>query len=164
MAARVSAIGGSNLQGVIVADVALLALHGGVRIAQWESGSAVVKRCRCPSSGVVTVRAVRRRKRWSGVRMWGIVGFLPSCEVAAGIPAVCGGDLKVIVIADVALFARQVSVASRQREVDRRAGVVSGEHGSQPAIEGPVAALAAIRWKIRGVGGVRGIGRLLPVL
>lgn len=93
-----------------------------------------------------------------------IIRGLPGVQVAACVSAVRRGNLQMIIIVDVALLAEQVGVAERQREVDRRRGVISAETRLEPAIEGWVAALAIAWRKIGRVGRVRRIRRALPIL
>jgi len=144
--------------------VALRALQVGVRVCQRETGRAVVECRDGPGCGVVAVGAIGGRKYRASARMGRVVGLLPSSKVAARVPAVGSGDLQMIVVVDVTLLAGQVAVARGEGEVYGRAGVVSGEHSSEPAVEGPVTVMAAVGRKIPGIRGVRWIGGLLPIL
>ena len=74
---RVSAIGRRDRQIIVVIRVAQIAGYARVTAGQRESRGAVVKRCRCPTGGRVTSRAVRSRKSSAGRRMHRICGCLP---------------------------------------------------------------------------------------
>ena len=63
MALRVAAIGCSDRQAVVVADVAQIAGHIGVPIGQWETGRAVVEDACSPSRNRVASCAGRGRRR-----------------------------------------------------------------------------------------------------
>ena len=55
-------------------------------------------------------------------------------------------------------------MASGQREADRRGSVVAAECGSQPGVKSGVANFALRGGKVRGIGCVRGIICVLPIL
>jgi hypothetical protein len=111
MAARCAASRGRNLQVVVVVDMAGSAGHVGVAVGQKEPGGAVVKDRVVPTGGVVALRAVCGGKGGAGLRMHWIVGALPGAQVAAGVAAIGGSNLQVVVIVDVARGAGYVSVA-----------------------------------------------------
>lgn len=66
MAAGVAAIRWSNLQSVVVIDVALRALQVGVRISQSKACGAVIEGDGRPRGRVVAIRTVRRGEGWTG--------------------------------------------------------------------------------------------------
>jgi len=88
MALRISATGRRDRQIVIVVDVARSAGQVGMAIGQQESSGGVVKRCRSPTDGVVAGVAIRHRKCGPGGRVYGVIGRLPSRQMAPGISAV----------------------------------------------------------------------------
>ena len=77
MAAGISAIRGSNLQIVIIVDVARSAGNVGVSIGEKESGGAVIKDRGGPANGVVAGSAIGSGKGRAGRGMWRIGGLLP---------------------------------------------------------------------------------------
>lgn len=78
MAARVTAVRRSNLQSVIVVDVALSAGRRDVCASQRKPSDAVIKGGNVgPRDGVVALRAVRSCKCGSSRGVHRIVGFLP---------------------------------------------------------------------------------------
>jgi len=133
-------------------------------VGQRESGCAVIKRDDAPgNSAAVAAVAIRRGECRSSLGMRRVVGLLPSCEVAACVPAVGKGNLQVEVVIHMALLARHI-VATRERKTDWWSGVVSAEGCPQPTVKRPVAALATGRRKVSGVSRVRGVGGVLPIL
>jgi len=104
VAARIAAVVRLNLDRVVVIDVALNAGCGHMRAGQRKTGHAVVERAHVrPGDGVVALRAVGGPKSGPCGRMDRIVRLLPGRQVAAGVAAIGGGNLQVIVIVDVAL-------------------------------------------------------------
>ena len=95
--------------------------------------------------------------------MYGVVGLLPGSQVAPGVPAIGSGDLQMIVISDVAGRAWHICVPARQRKADRRGSVISPEGRPEPGVKGNVATLAIRCREVRGIGGVRRIGGVLPI-
>lgn len=79
----------------------------------------------------MAVRAICSSEDGSSRRVDGIVGVLPSREVAAGVPAIRWGDLQVVVVVDVAGSARNIGVAVGERETGR----VVIEFCVEPSIE-----------------------------
>jgi len=114
MAAGVAAVGGSNLQIVIIVDVAGRTGNVGVAIGEKESGRAVIKDGGGPANGVMAGGAVGRRKRRSCRWVHRIVRSLPSREVASGIPAIRRLDGQAVVIVDVARSAGWHQSGGRQ--------------------------------------------------
>ena len=163
VASRVPAVRRSDLQIVVVVYVALRTSHRRVSVREREARDGVIERSGRPRRGVMALRAICGRERRSGARVRRVVGLLPGGEVAAGVPAVCRGDLQMIVIVDVALLAGNICVPGGQRKIDRRSGVVACETRVQPAIKRLMAILATARRKICRVLGVRRIGRGLPI-
>ena len=159
MASGVAAIGGRNLQIVIVVDVALRASHIGVAIGQQESCGAVVESGSRPANGIVTIGTIGRGEGRASLRVRRIVGLLPGGQVAARVAAVGRRDLQIIVIVDVARRAGQVRVAVGQQETS---GTVI-ELGAQPAIK-RVAPLTISRSEGRTRRRMWRIGGLLPIL
>jgi len=159
MAARVAAIRWRNRQIVVVIDVAACTGHIGVAVCQRETRRAVVEDDVGPARRAVALGAVRDRERGARLRVWRVVCLLPSGQMAAGVAAVCGCNLQIVIVIDVAARARDVGVTSRQRE----AGGAVVELGTQPTVE-TVATLAIAgrkRWARARVWRVR---RTLPIL
>ena len=77
VASGVAAIGRSNLQIVIVVEVAGGARNIGVSIREKKTGGAMVKNSRVPTHGVVARGAIGRGKGRAGRRMRRVVRFLP---------------------------------------------------------------------------------------
>ena len=77
MATGVAAIGGSNLQIVIVVEMAGSAGHVGVTIGEEETRAAVVKSRGVPADRVVTVGAIGGGEGGTSRRMWRVGGLLP---------------------------------------------------------------------------------------
>jgi len=93
VATRIATIGRSNLQVVVVIDVALGTGDGGVRVRERKTGHAVVEGDIGPGSRVVTGGAIRRRERWACSGVGWVICLLPSCQVAASVSAIGRGDL-----------------------------------------------------------------------
>jgi len=93
MAAGVAAVRWSNLQVVVVVDVALRAGHGRMSVRERESSDSVIECRRGPRRGVVALGAICGGKRGSGTCVRWVVGLLPRGEVASRVPAVGRGDL-----------------------------------------------------------------------
>ena len=137
--------------------MALRAGRGEVRPDEREAGDAVVERRTIPASWRVAIRAICRRKRWTGRRMHRRGGLLPSAEVATGSSASVGSDLQIVIIVEVAGGAGHVGVALRQCEAC--GGVVEGR--GVPT-RGVVAVAAVLPSERRARASVRRIIGLLP--
>ena len=115
VATGVAAVGGLNVQGVVVVDMAGGTggrIRRNVHAGQCEAGDAMVEGTQVrPGDSVVTLRAVRCSEGAASALVWRIVGLLPVSKVAAGIAAIGGCDLQVVIIVDVALRAGDVGVA-----------------------------------------------------
>jgi len=105
----------STCQTVIVVDVALYALHGGMSPRQREARSRVIKRGPGPSRTVMALRAVLRESR---THVIGIRGALEVFQMAANASSVGAG--QVVVAVHVALRALHGRVRSRQRKARGR--------------------------------------------
>jgi len=116
MASRISAVGGSNLEIVVVVDMAAGARNSGVAVRERETGGAVIENYICPGRGVVALRTIRGGERGTRLRVRRIVGLLPGGEVATGITAIRGGNLEIVVVVNMAAGARNVGVASGERK------------------------------------------------
>ena len=81
--AGIAAIGGRDLQGIVVVDVALRTLQIGMAIRQRKTSGAVIECRSIPTRRGMTIDAIRGRKKRTGSRVWRIVGFLPIGQVAA---------------------------------------------------------------------------------
>ena len=90
--------------------------------------------------------------------MRGVVGLLPGGEMAPGIAAVCGRDLQVVIVVDVARRARNVGVAVGEQET----GGAVIERGGRPS-DGVVAGRTICSGKCGASGNVRRIVGLLPL-
>ena len=89
MAARVAAVGWSDLQGVVVVDMALRARRGDVRTGQCEACNTVVERRHVgPGNRVMALGAIGRAKRRPSGGVNRIIGLLPGGQVATGISAI----------------------------------------------------------------------------
>ena len=166
VALRVATIGGSDLQVVIVVDVALRALQRrrGVRIRKGEASGGVIEICVRPANGVVARGALGHREAGRDVirnvaahRL----GAVPLRQVAGGIAAIGGLNLQIVIVVD---------VAGGARKRRRRMGVGQGKTGSAviKAGGGPTGRSVALRASCQGEGlwsaGVRWVGGLLPIL
>src|SRR5262245_58458063 len=125
MAAGVAAVRGSNLQIVVVIDVALRTSRDFtgrghlVRVGQRKSGGTVIKGRIGPVRGVVASGALRHGEACGDViRDTATEGLraVPLCQVAAGIAAVGRRYLQGVIIVDVALGAGRRDVRARQGE------------------------------------------------
>ena len=97
------AIGG--IQSVVVFDVARYARSGSrrhMRADESEARGAVIKGSSGPGNGVVARGTIRGGKRSACGGVCGIVGLLPSGEVAAGVAAIVGLDGQSVVAVNVA--------------------------------------------------------------
>ena len=103
MAAVAIGIGRSEV--VIVVDVAKGAGRGRVRAGQRKTGGVVVERGGRPGDGVVAGGAIGCGESGTSSGVRGVVGLLPSGEMAAGVAAVGRGDLQAVIAADMALNA-----------------------------------------------------------
>ncbi len=152
--AGVAAIRGSNLQIVIIVEMAGSARHIGVTIGEQEARCAVVKDRSVPTDGVVAIGAIGGGEGRTRRRVRRIGGLLPVGEMAV----LAGAGSQIVIVVDVALLARNVGVAVRERE--SRSAVI--KFCSEPAVK-TVTALAVGRGE-RGTGlGVIGVGSVLPV-
>ena len=156
MASGVVAI--RNREFVIVVDVALGAGSGHVSAGQREACGCVVESADIvPGNRVMAPRAVRNRKGGSQSRVDRVIGSLPGGEMAAGVAAIRGSNLKVVVAVDVATGARHAGMAVGQRESSN--GVIEGHVRPRRG----VVALRAVRdGECRPDLRVRGIVGLLP--
>lgn len=66
---------------------------------------------RRPRRRVVALRTIGDGEGGTGLRMRRGVGLLPCGEVAAGVAAIGGGDLKIVIVVDVATGAGDIRVA-----------------------------------------------------
>jgi hypothetical protein len=66
-----------------------------------------------PRGGVVAPRAIGDGEGWAGLRMRRGVSLLPCGEVAAGVAAIGGDDLKIVIVVDVATGTGNIRVACR---------------------------------------------------
>jgi len=98
-------------QVVVVIDVALRALHGGMGASQRESSRGVIKRSLRPRSGVVALLTSLRESRGHVVR---VRRGLEIFQMAADTSRV--RIRQVVVVVDVALRARHGRVSAGQRE------------------------------------------------
>lgn len=152
MAGGVSAVRRSDLQIVVVIDMARSTGNVGVPVRERETGKGVIE-VRCvPTLCCVTVGAVGRGKNRSRSGVNGIIGLLPCAQVTTGVAAISGRDLQVVIVIDVARSAGNVSVAVRQR----KSGGAVIELRVEPGVE-RVAGLACGGKIRRGVIGIRGL-------
>ncbi len=112
MTAGIAAIGGSNLQIVVVVDMAGGARNIGVAVGQEKTGGAVIEDGGGPTDGVVAGGAVGSGESGASRGVRRIVGLLPLSEVA--ILAGAGGE--VVIVVDVASGAGQIGVAVGEQE------------------------------------------------
>jgi hypothetical protein len=159
VAAGIAAIGRSDLQIIVIVDVATGACKVGMAIGQQETSGAVIENGGSPGDGIVATGAVGSGEGRAGFGVRGIVGLLPGGQVAAGVAAIGGSDLQVVVIVDVAICAGNVGVAIGQQE----AGGAVIEFSTLPAIKA-VAALAIGSRKDHWISFMRRIGGVLPIL
>lgn len=82
-----------------------------------------------------------------------ICGLLPGGQMALGVSAVGGCDLQTVVAAHMTARTGNVSVPIRQREIDRRGGMVYG--GAKPTVKlvAGFAGLRELRRHVIGIGG-----------
>lgn len=151
MAGGVSTVRRSDLQIVVVVDVARNAGNVGVPVRERETGKGVIEICSVPTLCRVTVGAVGRRKNRSRSGVNGIIGLLPSAQVTAGVTAIGGRNLQVVIVIDVAGSAGNVGMTVRQR----KPGGAVIELRVEPGVEG-VAGFACGGEIRRGVIGIRG--------
>ena len=114
VAAVAVGVGGSEI--VIIVDVAEGAGRGGMSAGEWEAGDTVIEGCGGPRGSVVALRAIGGSEWSARLRVRGVVGLLPGGEVAAGVAAVGGGNLKIVVVVDVATGTGDVGVARGERK------------------------------------------------
>lgn len=112
VAASVSAIGGSNLEIVVVVDMATGAGDIRVPIREWEACRAVVKGDVGPSGCVVALGTIREREGRTSLWMRRIICPLPGGEVTASVSTIGRSDLEIEVIVDMATGAGDVGMAS----------------------------------------------------
>ena len=154
VAAGVAAIRRSNLQIVIVVEVAGSAGNVGVSVGKKKAGRAVIEDRRVPTDGVMARGAIGSGKGRASGRMRRIVGLLPVGEMAI---LACAGR-EVVIVIDVALLAGNVGMPIGEQEA--RGAVI--EFCPEPAIEA-MTALAIGRGKRRTSLGVIRIGGVLPI-
>lgn len=65
--------------------------------------------------------------------MLGVRRLLPRCKMASGVPAVGGGNLQIVVAADVTARTGNICMPVGERKVDRRSGVVEARSVERPA-------------------------------
>ena len=155
MATGIAAVGGRDLEIVIVVDVAGRAGEIGVSLGQRKTREGVIEISGIPTLGGVAIRAIGRGKDRARRGVRGVIGPLPGGKVAAGVAAIGWSDLEVVVVIDVARRAGNIGVAVGQRE----AGAVVIEFGVEPSIKGM--ARFASSGEVRR--GVVGVGRFLEV-
>jgi len=160
VAGSVAAIGGLDREVVIVVGVAAGAGCGDMSASQDESRHRVIEGADVrPGNRVVALRAICDGEGDAGSGMYGIVGLLPGREVAAGVAAIGGSNLEIVIVVGMATGAGNVGVACGERKP--RGAVV--ELGSEPTIE-RMTALAIRGGEGRPGACVRGIGSILPIL
>lgn len=125
MALRIPAIPRPDRQCVIVVEMARGASDIGVPQVKRKSCLAVVEIRRQPARSGVAILAVRDGELRAGRGMHRIIGLLPCRQVALRVSAIGGGDLQVEVATNVALLARDIGMAQRQREIDGRRSVIN---------------------------------------
>ena len=139
VALGVPAIGRLDLQVVVVVDVAVRAgsdfTRGRhlMRIGQREARGGMVKIRVQPRDRVVAIGTSCNRENRRRGGMLRIRRLLPRGEMATRMPAVCGGDLQVVVAADMATRARNIRVSVGEREVDGGSRMVYGS--PEPTVE-----------------------------
>ena len=112
VATRVAAIRGSDLQSVIVINVAACTGHIGVPVGKRKTSRSVVESDDGPGDGaLVAVVAICSSKRGPCSRVRRIGGLLPSSEVAAGSAAICRANLQIVIVVDMARLASEIRVA-----------------------------------------------------
>ena len=100
---------------VVVVDVAKRAGGCGVCADECKSGDGMIEGALSVQvSGVVTSGTIRGGEGGASGGVGGIVGLLPGGEVAAGIAAISGSNLKIVIIVDVATGAGHIRVACGQ--------------------------------------------------
>ena len=139
MTAGIAAIGGSNLQIVVVVDMAGRARNIGVAVGQEKTGGAVIEDGGGPTDGVVAGGAVGSGESGASRGVRRIVGLLPLSEVA--ILAGAGGEVVIVVY--VASGAGQIGVAVGEQETS--SAVI--EFGAEPTVK--TMAAWRIDWKRR---------------
>jgi hypothetical protein len=142
----------SDLQIVIVVDVAGSAGYVRVSVRQQESGGRVIEIRTAPAHGGVAIRAVVQGERRSGRNVRRVSGRLPSGHVAAHGTAGIRSNLQIVVVVDVARSARNASVSVGEQEP----GGAVIEFSVQPGIEG-MAGFASCRELGTRVVGIRGL-------
>ena len=160
VAACVAAIGGRDLEIVVVVDVALRASNSGVAVGQRKPCAGVIEGRGIPTRCVMAVAAARQREGLRGIGVRRIVGLLPGAEVAAGVAAVrVGNALEIVIVVDMALRAGQRGVRAIQNE----SGHTVIERSAEPTIKTGVAILAIGGGKGRACARVWRIVGLLPI-
>jgi len=114
VATGIAAVGRRDLQVVVIVDVARSARNVGMAIGQQETSGAVIESGSRPRDRVVAAGTIGNGEGRPGFGVRGVVRLLPSAEVAAGVAAIGGRDLQVVVIVDVARSARKVGVSIGQ--------------------------------------------------
>jgi hypothetical protein len=156
MALRVSAIGGGNLQIVVVVDVAGSAGHVGVSVRQQKSGRAVVECGAQPAVKFVAALAVAGGERRASAGVHWIGGVLPILQVA-GIASSAQAEEYPRCGLLVALIALHRGVSSQQRKPVLM--IAHLLHGDVPALHS--VALRAVRAHLAAVDVRMAIGAVL---
>ena len=163
MALRIAAIPGGDREVVIVVDMAGSTGQVGVPPGERKSRDAVIEIRRIPTGRGMTVAAISGGERCASRRVGRIIGLLPGGQVALRVPAIVERDLQMVIASNMALLARHIGMALRQRETDRRRSVINRRR-AQPSVEALMALLAFARRECRWRGSMRGRGCVLPIL
>jgi len=158
MALRISAIGGSNRQIVIVINMAGCAGHVGVSRGEQETRGAVIECRRGPADCRMAGRAIRHCECGSCGRMRGIRCRLPSRQMAARVSAIGRGDRQIVIVIDMAKRAGDVGVAVGQQ----KSGGAVIEFRIQPVVK-RMAVCAARCGKLRSCGLVLRVRSSQPI-
>jgi hypothetical protein len=148
----------SDLQIVIVVEVAGSAGHVRVSVGQQEAGGRVIEIRTAPAHGGMAIRAVIQGECRTGRNVRGIRGCLPCGHVAAHGTASIRSNLQIVVVVDVARSARNAGVSVAEQEP----GGAVIEFGVQPGIEG-MAGFAGCRELGTRVVRIRGLLIILPM-
>lgn len=124
--------------------------------------SGVAPRCSVVTSGTQRYRKVRSYVIRDASTQRGRA--VPVLQVTTGVATIRERDLQRIVVPDVAGRARHISVATSQRETDRRGCVVTAKVCSEPRVKRCVAALTIGGGKVGRIGRVWRIRSVLPIL
>jgi hypothetical protein len=124
---------------------------------QGKPGNAVIESRRGPAGGRMASGTVRRGKSGAGSGMHGIIGLLPSGQMALRVAAIGRRNRQIVVVVDVAQIAGHVGMPAGQQETGR--AVV--KRCRRPT-DRRMARRAVCRRKSRTSRWVDGIIRLLP--